>query len=246
MKMKAKENLTTSSQEISLDVVAKKHRSHNLYVFSNALPDHESAFLDWFIGKYLQAVSKLNTVLTAHHFEQHELDIAGGGSKPIGYKYLGVYELLLDGAEEAEVLIDEITALYESEDSASNPATWLYYPVSEKVGQSPKATSPFMVLAFANPVKGSEAEFREWYSTQHLRHALIIPALVSGQRFELTGFQKPGAMTPGYNSIAVYEQQDTPENMITSLTSLELNKLSFSPSVDVNRFTEWIYRVIAS
>jgi hypothetical protein len=209
------------------------------------MPDQESVFLDWFKGEHLQAVSALDKVVSVQHFEQHELDITGGGSKPIGYHYLGVYELLLDGAEQAEFVIDKVSALYSSEKSAGEPATWLYYPVSEKVGQSPITSSPFMVLAFANAVEGSQAEFREWYSTQHIRHALIIPALVSGQRFELTGYQKPGSTLPSYESIAVYEQEDTPENMVASFASLDLGSLAFSPALDVGRFTEWVYSAVS-
>ena len=110
-------------------------------------------------------------------------------------------------------------------------------------------SSSIITIAFANAVKGREAEFREWYTTEHLRHALLVPALISSQRFELTGFQTPGVMAPDYETIAIYEQNDTPENMIKGMALIDREKVPkvwWSPSGDLERFTEWAYQALTN
>lgn len=100
-----------------------------------------------------------------------------------------------------------------------------------------------LTLAFANGTPGQETEFREWYATRHIRHALNIPALVSGQCFERTQFQMPGAMNACFATIAVYEQEGSPESIIASFLSLPEGTLRF-PMLDRSpgRFAEWSYR----
>ena len=193
------------------DLLAKQQRSHTLLVFSNAVDGQVTPFLNWFKGDGLQTVAALDQVLSTRHYQEYPFNLSGE-YKPIGFDYLALYQVNLDGAEDSGELINQINALYQREPSAGDIATWLYYPVSEKVGCNHTIVSPssaIITIAFANAVTGREAEFREWYTTEHLRHALLVPALISSQRFELTGFQIPGAMSPDYETIAIYEQDDT-------------------------------------
>lgn len=221
----------------------KTQRSHNLCVFSNAVAGQKDEFLKWFKEDALKTVVDQNVVMSGRHFERKDYDITGGTSIPCDYDYIGLYELVLDGAHEAEPLLDTIFDLYRSQTFTAEPAVWLYYTVTEKTGRAPLSTKPpFMSLAFANPVKGQEAVFREWYSTEHIRHALKIPTYVGSQRFELTDFQKSGSMVPGYESMTVYEQEGTIEDIIERLPELEPNAAPASRDVmDFDRFAEWVY-----
>lgn len=219
----------------------KQQRSHNLLIFTNSNVGHKNDFLNWFNDSYLRAVSESNNVLNIQNYEQHEVDITGGRYKPIPYHYLSIVELSLDGAEEVEELITKIRDLHQQEVSAQEPVTWLYYPVSEQVGGPTECKPSMLTLAFANAVPGAELEFREWYATRHIRHALNVTPLVAGQCFELTQYQNSGPMDAIYNTIAMYEMHGTPQEIIESFVTLEKGTLSF-PTLDPSRFAEWVYR----
>jgi hypothetical protein len=96
-------------------------------------------------------------------------------------------------------------------------------------------------MAFTNAVDGQENEFREWYVTRHIRDALHVPVLVSGQCFERTQFQRPGALEASFSIIAVYEQEGTPEAIIESIAALPPGTLDF-PALHPKHFAEWVYR----
>jgi hypothetical protein len=230
---------------ISPRALSGQQRSHVLLVLSHPEAGRESAFLHWYRGACRKVVAEHANVLSARHYEQHEVDISQGRFAPLPFRYLALYELSLDGAHEASNLIERVETLHRQQDAAGPPATWLYYPVSEKVGRSPAALPSMLTLAFANAVPGEEAAFREWYATRHIRHALNIPALTSGQCFARTLFQRPGALQPRFSMIALYEQEDTPEAIVSSLTSLPSGTLDF-PMLDQDpaRFAEWVYRPV--
>ena len=229
--------------------LVQKQRSHTLLVFCNAATGQKEQFLSWFKTDCLESVSTFDKVLSVQHYKEYPF-VLKERYKPIGFDCLSIVQLGLDGAEDALGLIERIKILYQNESSAGDVATWLYYPVSEKVGcnqANPAPSSPIITIAFANAVKGRQAEFQEWYSTQHIRHALVIPALISGQRFELTEFQSSGAMASDYQTIAIYEQNDTPENMVASFPHIDPEKAAkvvWSPSGDLERFTEWAYQTL--
>jgi hypothetical protein len=233
-------------RELSMALL-RQQRSHVLFVLSNAKPGSESAFLDWYRGRYRDDLIDAPGLLKAQHYEQHEVDITlGRYGQRVPFRYLGIYELSVDGAEAASSLIDRITGLHQEQVSAEAPATWLYYPASEKVGRSPPPIGPSMlVIAFANGIPGQESEFREWYATRHIRHALNISVLVSGQCFQRTHFQQPGAMECLFDAIAAYEQVGTAEAFIESHASLPRGTMPF-PMLDLSgsRFSEWLYRPV--
>jgi hypothetical protein len=221
----------------------KQQRSHVLFVLSDAKPGYESTYLKWHRAVYREKVFRTDCVLGAQHYERHEVDITQGQYPPLPFRYLSLCELAVDGAQAAEAAIDHILAAHRQEASAQLPATWLYYPASEKVGRAPAKQPSLLTIAFANAMPGQEAEFREWYATRHIRHALNIPALVSGQCFERTQFQKPGALPATFNTIALYEQEGTPESIIQSFAALPESTFDF-PMLDIGpaRFAEWVYR----
>ena len=109
----------------------------------------------------------MDPVLTVAHYEKHEIDVTEGAYQEIEYNYLSIIQLSLDGAEQSEPIINKIERLYEAEPSAHKPAVWLYYPVSEKVGRDPVVGKEMLTLAFANPLPGTDIEFREWYCIEY-------------------------------------------------------------------------------
>ena len=222
-----------------------EQRSHILVVLSNPKAGSESNFRSWYLGPYSQEMLALTPVLSGQQYEPHELDVSRGRYPGLPFRYLGLYDLSVDGAQAAGEVIERVRDLHGREKSAAACATWLYYPVSERVGRAPAARPSLLTLAFANAVPGQEAEFREWYATRHIRHALNIPALVSGQCLERTQFQNPGALAADYSMIAVYEQEDTAEEMMRSFNSLPPGALDF-PAMDLTRFAEWVYRPLTS
>jgi hypothetical protein len=219
----------------------RKQRSHVLFVLCGPRPSHESAFLQWFQGPCRDALREMAGVLNAEHYVQHEIDITKGNFQRPPFPYLGLYELSLDGAEQAQGTIEQVEALYRAQSAAQLPATWLYYPANEKVGRLPSAKPSMLTVAFANGLPGQEAVFREWYATRHVRHALNIKAFVSGQCFERTQFQRAGALEAMFATIAIYEQEGTPESILESFASLPPGTFSF-PSLDRLRFAESVFR----
>jgi len=235
----------SETNDLSALRLLDRQRSHVLFVLSEPESDSNSEFLTWYQGPYRGAVLGCAGVLGGRHYEQHDVDITQGRFPRLPFGYLGIYELSLDGSQGARELIERIAALHREESSARVPATWLYYPVCEKVGRTPSKTPSMLTIAFANARPGEEALFREWYATRHIRHALNIPALVSGQCFQRTQFQESGAYEALFDTIAVYEQEGPPESIIRSFASLPAGTLEF-PSLDVDplRFSEWVYRPV--
>lgn len=224
----------------SLDLL-KMQRSHILVVLSDAKKGCEGPFLKWYADHYRKIVIEKNSVLNVTLYERDDVDITLGNFARPPTRYLSLCEVAYDGAEAAEALIEEITALHHAEESARMPATWLYFAVSEKVGRSPTKAPSRLTVAFANGIVGQETAFREWYITRHIRHALNIPALVSGQCFERTEFQRPGELGVTYSLMAVYEQEGTAESIIDSFKFLSPEIFRF-PTLDLGRFAESSYK----
>ena len=224
-------------------LLSKNQRSHILFVFSNPSDGSTSDFIAWYTQTLLDEVLSLDLVIGVQHFSRHEVDITMGHYPPPDYGYLSVYELSIDGAEQAAKVIAHINERYENESSAGSLATWLYYPSSEKVGRVSDKEDHLLTLAFANATKGNEQEFREWYCTRHIRHALYIPVLVSGQCFERAQFQQSGQSEPEYQMIAMYEQEGSPKEFLDFCNSMseEVRVTLQFPTLDATRFGECAY-----
>jgi hypothetical protein len=223
--------------------LSRTQRSHLLLVLSGATHGHEAAFLEWYRGTFRRVVAGRPGVLHVQQYEQHEFDITQGRFAPFPLRYLAICELALDGAQQAEDLMERVDSLHRNEPSCEAPALWVYYPISEKVGRAPAQSPSMLTLAFANGLPGRELEFREWYVTRHIRHALNVSALVSGQCFERTLFQRVGALSADFTMLALYEQEGTPESIIESFAAIPAGTLDF-PAMDLSRFAEWVYRPV--
>jgi len=237
------ESKPADHQDLQPIALSLRQRSHLLLVLSQPKVNREEAFLTWYRGHYLKSISAINGVLNLRHYRQHPVDITQGRYERLPFKYLGLYDLVVDGARRSEPIINAVAALHVKEASVEPAATWLYYPAGERVGRPARGTADLMTVAFANSIAGRSDEFREWYVTQHIRHALNVEALVSGQCFQRTQFQQPGALAANYSMIAIYEQEGTPQSMIETFKRLPEETFYF-PSMDEVAFAESVYELI--
>lgn len=233
------EKVRASNAPLSL-MLAGRQRSHVLFVLSDSVDPQDARFLEWYRGPYRDEVGRSPAVVGVQHYRQHDVDITQGVMSRLPFRYLGIYQIVLDGAREATALIGKIAMLHEQQSFARSPATWLYYPLSEKVGRAPTSSPSMLTIAFANSTPGDDAEFQEWYATRHIRHALNVPELVSGQCFARTQFQSPGALEAKFQMIAVYEQEGTPADILKSFEVIPESVFQF-PTLDTTRFAEWVY-----
>lgn len=123
-----------NSQIEDSEVMLEQQRSHILLVFSNAVYNKNEEFLEWYKTDCLQSIVGFDKVLSAQHYQENSFNISGN-CKPIGFKYLALYQLCLDGSEDASLLIEKVSELHQREINAGEIATWLYYPVSENICQ---------------------------------------------------------------------------------------------------------------
>ncbi|BBD96784.1 hypothetical protein SAMIE_1002850 [Sphingobium amiense] len=222
--------------------LAARQRSHVLLVLADALPGNTAQFERWLDQSVRQAVSSRAELLCARSYVEDDVDITRGRFTRLPFRYLTIFELSVDGADQCGDAIDMIARDYIESGLATAPATWLYHPASSKVGVLDGEASG-MTVAYANACPGEEAEFREWYATRHIRHALHIPALVSGEFLERSLFQNPGAMENGFAGIALYEQSGSAQSIVDAFLSLPPETFSF-PSMDKSRFSEASYRCL--
>jgi len=220
--------------------VLKDQRNLVIFVLSDAAPGKEKPFRDWFKGPFRSQIQKLPSVLRARVYEGDKVDITYGRFALPPKKFLAMIEISVGVPEESQTVLDQIASLHAGEGSATEPASWLYYPCSEKFGLERGDVPTTLTVHFANPVAGQEAEFREGFAVQLIRFAVYLPPLVSGQCFERTLFQKPGNLEPIYQTIGVYEQVGSSEDLVKSFKEPPSGLPKFD-ALDVTRFTESAY-----
>lgn len=211
-------------------------RSHVLLVLGSARTGSESAFDAWYRDDFPAAVSSLPGVLGVGQYRHDVVDVTHDEFPRLPFDYLAILHLSVDGAEDADDVVSAVVAAHRDSGVAAPPAAWLYFPVSEKAeAVDPRVAG--LIIAFANGIPGRENEFREWYATRHIRHALHIPALASGQLFERTQHQSAGAGHADYQVVAIYESRTTAEEFVRTAAEIEPSLLAF-PALDLTRFRE--------
>ena len=222
---------------------ANTQPSHTLLVFSAAAQKREDEFRRWLTRRAFQPLRAGDKMLSVRHYALHPMKISEA-YKPLGFSYLSLCRLCLDGAHDAAGLISDLRLRFEREACSGDIATWLFYPVGEKVGKSRDRDAPYITIAFSNPNPGCENEFREWYATQHIRHALMIPALLNGQVFEATQFQISSSSACDYTTMAIYEMGASPEALMESIPGIDAEKMAWSPAGDTEQFTECFFKLL--
>jgi hypothetical protein len=92
-------------------------------------------------------------------------------------------------------------------------AYWMYSPITDAITKTEAAgDSSHIHLVFTDPVSGREAEYNQWYSEEHMVHALLADGFVTAQRFKLLhdGAQQfciPGADPSAFQYLTLYGLQ---------------------------------------
>jgi hypothetical protein len=96
-------------------------------------------------------------------------------------------------------------------------------------------------LALSRPATGREEEFHRWYDASHLRDVIdLCPGFVAGQRF----FAEPGAASPEWPSLAVYQLSS--DDLVALHRDVSANASGFTPSngVFAPDHAAWVYSAI--
>jgi hypothetical protein len=98
-------------------------------------------------------------------------------------------------------------------------------------------------MALTNPVKGSEAEFEEWYDQRHIGEVLSIPGFVTAQRYRLSPKQRAG-VTPQWEFLALYEYDGDVETIHDNVVA-HRNQMTLSGACAPDH-TAWVYSPIGT
>jgi len=86
-------------------------------------------------------------------------------------------------------------------------------------------------FALSNPVAGQEEEFNRWYGTEHLRHGVLTPGILAGQRFRRTA----GPWPSGKHDYLTIWEIDDPAFALAQLAQARSGEaMPISPSVDMS------------
>jgi len=86
-------------------------------------------------------------------------------------------------------------------------------------------------FALSNPTPGMEEEFNQWYGSEHLLHALLVPGVDAGQRFKrIDSHPLPGGI---HDYLMIWEFDD-PRYALEQLAEVKgTDKLPLSPAIDM-------------
>jgi hypothetical protein len=224
----------------ALDLVRTSQPSYLLMVLGNAAAGKEGDFVAWFKSCFGNSLQDLPAVLRARTYQKDAIDVTWGRFRQIPMKYLALVLVLGDGPEDADGVRSFAQEAFAKEGSAGEVAIWLYYPVSERYGIDRGNIPTTVMIHYTNPVSGMEDEYSEWFNTRLLRHAAVFDPLVSGQRFERSLYQKPGALEPKYRTVALYDQAGSSERLIESFKNPPPDLMDMV-SLDNESFTEAAY-----
>lgn len=157
----------------------------SLLVASNAKPNKEDAYIDWYRTRHLPDMLKL------HGVEGGELCRALPDNPSRKWGVVTLYSL-------SDPLTDVLERLFATAGSAAMPMTdtvdndsvlmLQLEPYGERRIASQTATSDTRAyyIVFSNAVSGQESAFHDWYDNQHLGDVLAVPGMVAAQRFRLS------------------------------------------------------------
>ena len=79
----------------------------------------------------------------------------------------------------------------------------------------------YQYVVLVQAVAGREADFDEWYDTQHLADVKRVPGVVSAKRFNIE-FQKVYDLdAPQWRAMVIYEiETDDPKRFLDTISSL--------------------------
>jgi hypothetical protein len=77
--------------------------------------------------------------------------------------------------------------------------------------EAPPGKHRYVMLVFANPIAGREAEFNDWYTNTHMGDLLQLQGWVGAQRFRIVTNVQPRLSTAGYlhGYLIIWELEET-------------------------------------
>ncbi|MFT3852985.1 MAG: hypothetical protein QM733_09630 [Ilumatobacteraceae bacterium] len=225
---------------MSADNPKAQQRSHVLCVLATASQGNEAQFERMYLDPAFRAeLGQHEAVVDVRVFKRSPVDLSGGMGQSLDFTHLTLLDLRVDGAEDAVPAIDHVAAVHGQSGVAKDPATWLFRPVTEKVGDTGAAPKPLAVFAFTNGVPGKRDEYLEFYATRHIRHALYISTFAGSQLTQKTSFQKPGRLPiDDFECLTCYDLVGTAEELPAGVAAVR-DRLAF-PLLDHVRFAEYI------
>lgn len=86
-------------------------------------------------------------------------------------------------------------------------------------------------FALSNPVAGQEEEFNRWYGSDHLRHGVLTPGILAGQRFHRVDGPWPSGK---HHYLTIWEMDDPAFALAQLAQARGTNAMPISPSVDMS------------
>jgi hypothetical protein len=80
--------------------------------------------------------------------------------------------------------------------------------------QAPAGKHRYIMLVFANPIPGREAEFNDWYSNTHMGDLVQLQGWMGAQRFRILTNVQPRLSTAGYGHgyLIIWDMEETDAN----------------------------------
>lgn len=80
--------------------------------------------------------------------------------------------------------------------------------------EAPAGKHRYVMLVFANPIPGREAEFNDWYTNTHMGDLVQLQGWMGAQRFRLLTNVQPRLSTAGYGQgyLIVWDLEETDAN----------------------------------
>lgn len=84
--------------------------------------------------------------------------------------------------------------------------------------EAPAGKHRYVMLVFANPIPGREAEFNDWYTTTHMGDLVQLPGWMGAQRFRIVTSVQPRPSTGGYAQgyLIIWDLEETEANVALS------------------------------
>ncbi len=105
----------------------------------------------------------------------------------------------------------------------------------------------FKLIVMNNWVPGREAEFHEWYETQHLQDVCAIAGVTGAKRYRLADAQNAGAPSGPWNHVVIYdvETDSLPDVIAEFAARRNAGKLPLSDSLAAERLTYFFEEILS-
>jgi hypothetical protein len=122
----------------------------------------------------------------------------------------------------------------------------VYRPLCDWIGRSESLAEPWREVLFyvlTWPVPGSDAEFNEWYTNQHLADVIDVDGFVAARRYEPIGHARHPEPDPRHY-LALYLMKGDPSAALDALAEAKARgRMKISPAL--GRSEAYVYEPVA-